>query len=247
MSDRPKLPQISEDTTDEDTGQTRATSPATRGMPPQQSRTPPPPQPPRRRPPPPPRKVRSRGDSGLYFPWWSILLTLGIVFAIAGGIVLLVYTLGGRTVPESQPVVIVSSPVPTERPASFPVSPVTPTLPPEIDPAGASGGAREGGFTLAGPTLVPVEMSPTPRSLALGERVRVVDVGVQQLNVRNRAGVLDTSIVFRAEEGSIFVLADGPQQSDGLTWWRIEDPNNPSRTGWAASNYLQMLPEDEQE
>jgi hypothetical protein len=98
-------------------------------------------------------------------------------------------------------------------------------------------------FALSGPTLRPVEISPTPRIITIGEQVVVIDVGVQQLNVRDEPGVIDTAIIFRAEEGSIFTIIDGPRQADGLTWWQIQDPYNTSRTGWAASNYLQIAPQ----
>jgi len=171
-----------------------------------------------------------------------------VVVAIAGGIVMLVLNMGGNEAPEIAPVVVVNSPVPTQRPAAFPVAPATPTIPPEVDP-NVQGIPDVPTPTLAlvldGPTLEPVVFSPTPRVLTVGERVIVQDVSPDQLNVRDNPGVSGTNIVFRAPEGTLFTVVDGPQQADGLTWWRIQDLNNASRVGWAAANYLVLSPESE--
>ena len=40
------------------------------------------------------------------------------------------------------------------------------------------------------------------------------------------------------------IVVDGPLQGDGLTWWKIQDPNRAGREGWAASNYLQPVPSE---
>jgi hypothetical protein len=188
-------------------------------------------------------RARTRRDSGFYLPVWSLGLMLLVVVMIAGGIVALVIGLGGRTPPESAPVVIVSSPVPTQL-GAVPLSPATPTIPPEIDPAGSGGGVSEP-FALSGPTLESVVFTATPRPISIGQRVMVVDVGIQQLNVRDRAGTVGTSVVFRAEEETVFEVVGGPEQADGLTWWRIQSPDNPARAGWAASNYLRLLVADD--
>lgn len=204
-----------------------------------------------------PRRQRApRSDSGLYLPLWSIALMLLVVAGVAGGVVLLVIGLGnsgrdtvnalGTPIPPTQPppVLIVSSPVPTERPASFPASPATPTLPPQFDPAANTGLLRAPeDFRLAGPTLPTPVITPTPITIGPGVTVEVIDVGEQQLNVRNQAGVFGTEIRFRAGEGERFRVVDGPLQVDNLTWWQIQDFNDPNRTGWAASQYLLAVPE----
>lgn len=159
---------------------------------------------------------------------------LVIVMGLAAGIIILVISLGGNTAQESPPVVILSTAIPSQRPQSFPVSPATATLPPEVDTLLSPVAP----LVLAGPTVATPFLSPTPRPIAIGETVIVSDVGAQELNVRNSAGVIDTTIVFRAPEGTRFTIVDGPRQSDGLTWWMIQDPFDSTRRGWAASNYL---------
>jgi hypothetical protein len=217
------------------------------------------PPPPERQPPPtpPPRpgSARHRRDNSLYLPLWSIALTFILVIALAAGIVVLVVSLGqdnqqtvnaqGTPIPPTQPppVVIVSSPVPTARPESFAASPATPTLPPQFDPA-LNDGMFEAppDFSLAGPTLPTVEISPTPISIGVGVNVIVVDVGEQQLNVRDAAGVFGTTVLFRAPENTRFTVVSGPQQVDNLTWWQITNVNDPTQSGWASAQYLQAVP-----
>lgn len=224
-----------------DIGQTRHLQPPS----PQSSQSALPPQPPavpRRHPMPPPArrgKGHSRRDSGLYFPLWSIVLMLFFVTTTAAGIVLIVLSLGGESPPDANPIVIIYSPQPTQPSGAYPLSPATATLPPD---AQSLLNRPPVTFVLAGPTLPTPIISPTPQRINLGGHILVVGVGVQQLNVRNNPGVIGTSIVFRAEENTRFTVVDGPQQSDGLTWWKIQDPANAARTGWAASNYLQPTP-----
>jgi len=186
--------------------------------------------------------ARARRDSGFYLPLWSLVLMLFIVIAIAGGIVLLVVSLGNTTIGESDPVFVIITAVPTQRPAEFPASPATATIPPAVDPNNTVNATPVQPLALAGPTLAPVVFTPTPRILTVGENVVVVDVGDDQLNVRDSAGVQGTEVIFRAPEGTEFTIVDGPLQSDGLTWWRIQSVVNGSLSGWAAANYLQIAP-----
>lgn len=239
---------------DDDLGRTRSSDDRTRGIPPVARVTsgqPPPPPPPRRPSQPLPRatrrqgRARSRRDSGLYLPLWSLALVLLVVMGMVAGLVLLVLSIGGNEAPEAPPVVIVSSPVPTDRPAGFAASPATPTIPPELDPiSGGNPPPPVPPLRMAGPTLPAVEFTPTPLNISVGRQVRVVGVGAQQLNVRDVPGVTGSTVIFRAEEESMFNVVGGPQQADGLTWWQIEDPFNLTRTGWAASNYLQAFADD---
>ena len=243
------------DDTDHGLDRTRATGDRTRGIPPvtRVTQAQPPPPPPRRSTQPLPRatprrgRARSRRDSGLYLPLWSLALVLVIVMVTVGGLVVLVLSIGGNEAPEAPPVVIVSSPVPTDPPPEgVAASPATAPSPPELDPiSGGNAPPPVPPLRMAGPTLPAVEFTATPMTIAVGRQVRVVGVGVQQLNVRDEPGVTGSTVVFRAEEDSTFNVVGGPQQADGLTWWQIEDPFNLTRTGWAASNYLHAFVADD--
>jgi hypothetical protein len=178
----------------------------------------------------------ARRQNAFYLPWWSLLLTLIGVLSCAGLIVLGVIALGGNPAPPSAPMIVVNTVVPTERPASLPPSPVAATIPAAESTETQNPAVN---FSLVGPTLEPVRLSATPGVIDIGARVIVVDVGDQELNVRDAPGVSGTSITFRAPEGVAFRIVGGPQQADGLTWWQIALEDNPSRVGWAASNYLE--------
>ncbi len=189
----------------------------------------PPPQPP----PPLLQPTRSRGSS-LSLPIWSVALMLFMVCGAVSCIVLAVVSLGGRTVPASPPQFqIVTAVVPTN----------TPFIPPPIAPSPVvSQGALAGtvsSFALIGPTLAPVEISPTPVNIALGMDV-VVDAEESGVNVRSGAGIANARL-FVAPNGSIFRVIDGPAQADGLTWWQIQNTVDPNQVGWAAAAYLEVL------
>jgi hypothetical protein len=186
---------------------------------------------------PPVRPARRR--SPFYIPLWSIALMLITVAGLAAGIVLLILALGGREGDGGEPRIVVISPERSLRPAIFPISPATSTLPPQIEPLVQQPPRME----LAGPTLAPIPITPTPRALAVGERVIVANVGDQELNVRDQPGVFGTTILFRIPQGSTLRIIGGPEDMDGLVWWQVQDPINTARTGWAAADYLLVAPE----
>lgn len=88
------------------------------------------------------------------------------------------------------------------------------------------------------PTPIPSPSLP-PGDFRIGAAVRVVGVGTSGLNVRSEPGT-GSSARFLAYDDDVFVLVDGPQSVNGLEWWRIEDPDDASRYGWAARNYLMV-------
>lgn len=244
MSQQPTEPSERNDTDRIDTNRTRpaarsqtqpmprARDPKAQGqhMQPTQGRTPPP-QRYRARPP----KTRTRQqESGLYLPWWSLVVMLLGVMVIALGIIGIILLLGNRdTLAEPTPIIRVITSAPTLPPVAI----VENTAPPPATEI-ISGGAEVGALALEGPTLAPVIFTPTPVSVQVGGSVRVEGVDEQMLNVRSTPTLSGSSVLFRADEGSIFTVLEGPTQSDGFTWWRIQDPNDPNRDGWAVSNFL---------
>jgi hypothetical protein len=100
----------------------------------------------------------------------------------------------------------------------------------------------------ARPTSVPtVAASPTPVPvLRVGGRVRVVNVGDSPLRARAGPGLAKANrVVARFPLNSEVVITQGPQQSDGLTWWRIKGD---AGEGWSAERsaeglvFLEALP-----
>lgn len=88
--------------------------------------------------------------------------------------------------------------------------------------------------------------SPTPSTntiegVGIGVRVQVTGTGTVGLSIRSDAS---TQAERRsvAEEGTIFLVTDGPTEADGLTWWFIKDEADPNIVGWAAAEYLVAVP-----
>lgn len=183
------------------------------------------------------RAKKSNQDSGFYLPWWSIALTLIGVVVIAFGVVGGVYVLGnmGGLLTEPTPIIRIITAVPTDMPLAVQPTANIPSTQVII------GGTPAGSLSLAGPTLEAVQFTPTPPPISLGSAVRVDGVDEQKLNVRDVASVTNSTVVFRADEDEQFTIVEGPVQGDGFTWWRIQDPANPARVGWAVSNYLAVI------
>ncbi len=181
---------------------------------------------------------RKRGDerspAGCLFPAWTILLTLILAFGCAFGLLALAITLGGDADPSGSPqiVLITAAVTPTSPMEAFYTTP-TPTL------MGTSDAAARATFALEGPTLPPVIFTPTPMQIAVGVQV-VADVD-GGLNVREAPGI-GGEILFQAAYLEAFRVVGGPENVNGLTWWRIEDLFNPSRGGWAAGEFLAVDP-----
>jgi hypothetical protein len=72
-------------------------------------------------------------------------------------------------------------------------------------------------------------------------RVQVSGTGTVGLSIRADA---TTQAERRsiAEEGTIFLITDGPKEADGLTWWFIKSEADPNVVGWAAADYLTPVP-----
>jgi hypothetical protein len=185
----------------------------------------------------PPRRKKSVEDNALYLPWWSIaLMLLGVIivaFAVVGGVILLGNS--GLFLAEPTPIILIVT--------ANPNAPVFAQPSPQASSVQIiSGGTTTGDLALAGPTLAPVILTPTPAAINIGSRVVVEGVDADTLNVRSDASLNESEILFRADEGEIFNVVEGPAQSDGFTWWRIQDPANATRNGWAVGNFLTVVP-----
>ena len=169
------------------------------------------------------RQPRSKRDSGLYLPWWSLFIMLAFVGCMAFGALLVVNNLAGSPPPAGglTPTIIVIT-------ATFTVgAPATQTPIPQ--PATLTA-------TLPLPTIAPTGTLP-PGNFAIGVTVQVVGVGPAGLNVRSSPGIAG-AVSFLAQESEHYVIKDGPQTASGEEWWQIQDVNNPNRKGWAVRRYL---------
>lgn len=183
------------------------------------------------------RQPVPRSQSGLYLPWWSLVLMVGTVGLVAFGLLYAFTELSEpATIDDQLPriQVITSQPtlsadfVPGDGQAAAPQGGAWPTAIPQAQPSA----------TVPLPTPIPTQTLP-PGDFVIGTRVQVVGVEAAGLNVR-AAPSTNGTIQFQAEEGEVFAIVDGPQNADGYEWWKLEDPNNPERGGWAARNFLMV-------
>lgn len=176
-------------------------------------------------------------DSALYLPWWSIaLMILGVIivsFGFVGGVIFLGGS--GGFLAEPSPIILIvtaeQSILDNAGSQSILQAPSTEII---------SGQNAPTNLELTGPTLAAIQLSPTPAPIRVGSVVAVEGVDLDTLNVRSSASLTESSILFRAQEGEIFNIVAGPEQSSGFTWWRVQDPNDVNRAGWAVSNFLNV-------
>jgi hypothetical protein len=44
-----------------------------------------------------------------------------------------------------------------------------------------------------------------------------------------------------ASDGEILIVAEGPTLSNGAEWWKVRDPSDEEREGWALGNFLEPV------
>lgn len=96
----------------------------------------------------------------------------------------------------------------------------------------------------ATPVPTPTEPIPTatPASnttIETSAYVKIQGTGGEGLRLRSEPS-LSASTNYVGLEDEIFLVLEGPENQDGYQWWLLEAPADPSRNGWAVSNYLQV-------
>jgi len=147
---------------------------------------------------------------------WTILGSLGV----AGGLLLLTLIIIGWTTPRISPEVgfapadITSIPAPTHTPN-----------------------------VTAAPTVDPLLVTPTAAAdqISIGGYVQISGTEGEGLRIRSAPG-LNSETVFRGEEAEVFTVVDGPREADGHVWWYVVAQYDDTRAGWAAAEFLTVVP-----
>lgn len=185
------------------------------------------------------RQLQRRVRSPFNVPAWSIILMLFIVMLAAGAVAFAVYSLrDDEPTSAFAPVISVTTApdlIESTDADSIAWSDGTPSDGVQIIIAAQTPASLQ----IDGPVLPTVVITLTPIPLTVGASVEVAGVGNQELNIRNVPSLIDSTILFRAPDGTAFEVIDGPQQADGFTWWRIRDVEFRVE-GWAVANYLQV-------
>lgn len=108
---------------------------------------------------------------------------------------------------------------------------------------------------LAAPTLTPTPTAtpyytPTPTSrpglptpsgeIKIGSFVQISGTSGAGLRLRSGPG-LNYDSKFLGMDAEVFEVKDGPTEANGIQWWFLVAPYDQNRSGWAASNYLQIV------
>ncbi|MBM3143605.1 MAG: hypothetical protein FJ010_01290 [Chloroflexi bacterium] len=149
------------------------------------------------------------------------LLEITGVIAVGSGLLVLVLFLLDLSRPPRTPVGLVTVlltviPAPTETPV--PATPAYET-----------------------PVAVP-DVPPAPGDLTIGAYVQVSGTDGDGLRVREGPG-LGYEPRFVGLESEIFQVIEGPLEADGYVWWRLAAPYDRNISGWAVSNYLEVVEE----
>ncbi len=91
------------------------------------------------------------------------------------------------------------------------------------------------------PTATPPGTPGANGQMAIGAFVQITGTEGAGLRIRSAPG-LNSDTVFRGEEAETFKITDGPQEADGYTWWHVVAPYDETRAGWAASEFLTVVP-----
>ncbi|MBN1138941.1 MAG: SH3 domain-containing protein [Anaerolineae bacterium] len=163
------------------------------------------------------RHARRRGP--VLPPWALLAIVVGIVILLCVALVLLVKAIQGRGADET-PVPTATAtrqaaPTATWTP-SVPIQTATPTVELPIGPT-----ALPGSFT---------EIAP-------GATVTVQGTGNVGLNLRAQP-TTGAAIVITVREGNSLTVLDGPQEADGLVWWKLRTSDG--KEGWGAAKYLAL-------
>ena len=93
------------------------------------------------------------------------------------------------------------------------------------------------------PTEQPI-ITPTlqPGSIGIGIFVQVSGTGGDGLRLRTGPG-LTSEMQFLGLDGELFQVGDGPVDQDGYTWWFVVGSYDETRQGWAAAEFLEVVPD----
>ncbi len=172
---------------------------------------------------PPAATPRTPGESGLYFPWWSVVGLVAIVGVLSCSIWGFIFTRGGTTSPGGRtPTIII-----TTATVTF----AAPTLASTAAPPTA---------TLS-PQPTPIDtLPPSNITVEAGVTVEIVGTGAAGLSMRDGAGT-GYEVRFVAHDGEVFIITDGPQFGGGYEWWHIEATDGSGREGWSVRQYMQAI------
>jgi hypothetical protein len=74
----------------------------------------------------------------------------------------------------------------------------------------------------------------------IGSYVQINRTGGLGLRIRSGPGTSSPQL-FLGMDAEVFEITEGPIDADGFTWWNLVAPYDKNRSGWAASDYLDVI------
>ena len=84
-------------------------------------------------------------------------------------------------------------------------------------------------------------VTPPPGQIGVGGYVQITGTEGQGLRLHSAAS-LSSDTLQLVSESETFLVKDGPQTADGHTWWYLVAPYDSTRAGWAAADFLAVVP-----
>ena len=85
--------------------------------------------------------------------------------------------------------------------------------------------------------------TPTPVSIQgiqVGVYVQITGTNGSGLRIRSNPG-LSEQVNFYGMDSEVFLVQDGPIEKDGYMWWFIAAPYDTTRSGWAVTDFLNLV------
>ena len=125
-------------------------------------------------------------------------------------------------------------------------SPATPTTDLGFAPAELTVIPAPTSTPILAPTVTPDPLlvgTPTLPAgvIAVGAFVQISGTGGDGLRLRALPS-LNGELLFLGDDAEVFQVQDGPVEADGYVWWYIVAPYDTGRAGWAAANFLTVVP-----
>jgi hypothetical protein len=138
------------------------------------------------------------------------------VFLLVVAVIWIVWSAPSKSDPNSLLAVETVLPMPSTTPA--------PAGNPTVDPYAAT------------PTF-----TPAPGQISIGSVVQISGTEGQGLRIRSEPGLNGTQL-FLGFDTEAYNVLDGPREVDGHAWYYLAAINDQTRTGWAASDFLTVIP-----
>lgn len=83
--------------------------------------------------------------------------------------------------------------------------------------------------------------TPLPGEIAVNGYVQISGTDGEGLRLRDAPG-LSGEPLFLGFDAEVFLVNEGPTEADGYFWWYLIAPYDDTRSGWAASAFLEFVP-----